>query len=363
MSNRMDEYAVNMSELAPAFIDITKVELSTDGGTTWTEISENGTVYVKEGTVPQYRVTVKNTGDVASDITYVGLYDYGEGGTETPDLEAYNSNYDFQLDPGAETTVTLDYGMCSPQPTFCPVERGHVYKIISAHATNVGDDTFTFTIAEPAFMDISILSISPEPPIPQGNSASISVKVTNTGDTLGALWLRKRRKDYGGDWSEWETIKLGLGIPAGDECVATIEFNMPNRRVDFEFESAQNSSYSPRDDLEAVTIYEALEGAFKDGSLQICDSSKCEVGIPRGGTVEFMPTSKTPTITVKNTGGVAQKLTITLYDITDGEPGTVVSGYPVETPDPVDPGAEVTLELPAFSYPGGTRHYKLKVEP
>jgi len=348
MSNRMDEYAVNMSELAPAFIDITKVEISIDDGVTWTGIPEGGTVYVKEGTVPLYRVTVKNTGDVQAGtqgrVIWEDVTDnYREGDETVPDMAA-----------GEERTVTHT-------PTRA-VQRGHNYKIFTWDESGEHDN-FTFTIAEPAFMDISILSISPEPPIPQGNSASISVKVTNTGDTLGALWLRKRRKDYGGDWSEWETIKLGLGIPAGDECVATIEFNMPNRRVDFEFESAQNSSYSPRDDLETVTIYEALEGAFKDGSLQICDSSKCEVGIPRGGTVEFMPTSKTPTITVKNTGGVAQKLTITLYDITDGEPGTVVSGYPVETPDPVDPGAEVTLELPAFSYLGGTKRYKFTVEP
>jgi len=133
----------------PAFIDITKVEISTDGGTTWMEISEGGTVYAEEGTIPQYRVTVKNTGDAASDVTYVGLYDCGEGGEETPYLEAFNSNYDFQLDPGAETTLILDYGRCTPQPTLCPVERDHVYKIISVHAKNVEDDVFTFTITEP----------------------------------------------------------------------------------------------------------------------------------------------------------------------------------------------------------------------
>ena len=141
--------------MAPAFIDIIKVEISIAGGVTWREISEDGTIYIKDGTIAQHRVTVKNTGEQRSEFTYIGLYGM-DGGLS---LKAFNLNYkEQQLEPGATLTSILDWGMCSPQPTFCPVERGHQYQIVTTCTTNKIDDSFYFTIAEP--VDITSMLIA-----------------------------------------------------------------------------------------------------------------------------------------------------------------------------------------------------------
>jgi len=353
----MDEYTFGMEEIAPAFIDITKVEISIDGRTTWTTIPKNGTIHIKEGKTPQYRVTATNTGGVKAELTYIGLYDYDVGGTGTPILEAYNpKSMNVGTAPGATRQIDLDFGMCSPQPTFCPVERNHVYKILTCHETGTEDDTFSFTIAEPAYLDISIVGISPPPPIQQGYPVGILVKVTNTGDRPRTGLLTMRRQDYGGEWSGWITINA-FDLTGGGDIVTPTDFNMPNKWIKFEFKTSDDPAIG---EIVPITIYEALEGAFKDASLKICGAIKCEENIKRGATVSFQPSDKTPTVTVRNTGGVAQKLTIKTYDITDG--GEVLLST-VETVDPVSPDAEVTVELPAFSYPGDTKHYKLTVEP
>jgi hypothetical protein len=105
---------------------ITKAEISTDNGETWTEIPEDVGLYVKEGTIPDYRIAVKNVGEVdfnpAAD--YVYLYKYLNGvktsiaiSDNIPPI-SINETKSFTINAGEVIIPSNKYGFTAGEETL-----------------------------------------------------------------------------------------------------------------------------------------------------------------------------------------------------------------------------------------------------
>jgi len=370
-----------MEEVVPAYIDIQKVEVSIDGlaldsvDKVWTVITtetEDATVYIKKGTVPDYRVTVKNTGGVdfaVADYTW-GASIVLKHHTDTTVLSEGDISLT-DIAAGASETYTFS------QTTG--VVRGDTYKI-STYADKT-HDTFSFTIAEPAFIDITGLQYhNPEifdpasgepieifPPFEEDLPIMVRVNMKNIGDypPIGVHWIGSwvyiRYKVHGGSWIPWIKASSITPFHAGSTndwlfYGDTSLFSMPNHSIDIEARTAKIEDPTDYWDEYATTIYESIEGIFT-GTITV-DGTE----VAREGTIKKQPTSKTVVGTIKNTSGETKKLTITLVEIdpvTDEE--TIIAG-PTETATAVAPDA--TLEVEAtFSYPGGDKKYGFRVDP